>query len=83
MEASKYLTIFIGVLVLVAVVAALAPTVMNSVSGTWNGTAYVGGLGGVGGSLTSTGLGSLFGVGIFGLIIAAGVFYALWTAINK
>jgi len=83
MDANKYLGLFIGIVILVAVVSATAGTMLNSIAGTYNGTHYVGGLGdGVGGTFSATGLGSLFSVTIFGIILVAAIFYALWKGIG-
>ena len=84
MDAKAYLGMFIGVFILVTVVAATGGSLLNAISGTWNGTAYVGGLGdGAGGVFSSTGLGALFGVTIAGLLLAAAIFYAIWTLVAK
>ena len=84
MDGKSYLALFIGLFILVIVVGATAGSLLNAISGTWNGTHYVGGLGtGVGGVFTSTGLGSLFGVTIAGLLLAAAVFYGVWAMIAK
>ena len=77
-EPKKYMYIFVGALILTALVSATGGTLLNNISGTYNGTAYVGGLGGVGGAFADTGIASLFGVTILGLLFAIGVFYALY-----
>lgn len=83
MDANNYLVLFVGILVFVAVVSASAGTILNGVAGTWNGTEYVGGLGGTGGALTSTGLGGLFSVTVFGILLVSVVFYVLWNGLKQ
>ena len=77
-DPKKYMTIFLGALILTALVGATGATLLNNIAGTNNGTDYVGGLGGVGGAFESTGLASLFGVAILGLLFAVFIFYALY-----
>lgn len=65
MDANKYMTMFIGALVLVALVSATAGTLLT----------YFGNLST---AFSSTGISAIFGAGILGLIFAAGIFYALY-----
>lgn len=69
MDANKYLTVFIGIIVLVAVVSATAGTMLTNVAG-------------LNTTFQATGLGSLFSVSIFGIIIVAAIFYALYKGLS-
>jgi len=70
MDVQKYLGAFIGVLILIAIVSATAGTLLTNAA-TLNTT------------FASTGLGSLFSVTIFGVILVAGIFYAVWKGVKS
>lgn len=65
MDAKKYLGMFIGVIILVAVVSATAGSLLTNLTA-------------LNGTFAATGLGTLFSASIIGLLLAAGVFYAIW-----
>jgi len=69
MDANKYLGAFIGIVILVAVVSATAGTLLTNVTA-------------LNGTFASTGLGTLFSATIFGIILVAAIFYALWKGIG-
>jgi len=69
MDANKYLMGFIGVVILVAVVSATAGTLLTNVAG-------------LNTTFQDTGLGNLFSVTIFGLILVAAIFYALYRGVT-
>ena len=69
MDANKYLTMFIGIVILVAVVAATAGTLLTNVTA-------------LNTTFQSTGLGTLFSATIFGIILVAAIFYALWKGLG-
>ena len=70
MDANKYLGAFIGIVILVAVVSATAGTLLTNVTA-------------LNGTFADTGLGTLFSTAIFGIILVAAIFYALWAGITK
>jgi hypothetical protein len=70
MDANSYMTKFIGIVILVAVVAATAGTLLTNVTA-------------LNGTFASTGLGTLFSATIFGIILVAAIFYALWKGIGS
>ena len=70
MDIKKYIGAFIGVLILVAIVAATAGTLLTSAAG-------------LNTTFAATGLGNLFSVTIFGIILVAGVFYALYKGVQS
>lgn len=65
MDAKKYLGMFIGVIILVAVVSATAGSLLTNLTA-------------LNGTFAATGLGTLFSASIIGLLLAAGIFYAIW-----
>lgn len=65
MDAKKYLTMFIGIIILVAVVSATAGSLLTNLTA-------------LNGTFAATGLGTLFSAGIIGLLLAAAIFYAIW-----
>jgi phosphotransferase system glucose/maltose/N-acetylglucosamine-specific IIC component len=69
MDANKYLTLFIGMVILVAVISATAGTLLTNVSG-------------LNTTFADTGLGTLFSTTIFGVIIVAAIFVALWKGFH-
>lgn len=70
MNVSKYITLFIGVIIFSALVSATAGTVLTNVSA-------------LNTTFSATGLGSLFATSIFGILLAASIFYALYTVVWK
>ena len=65
MDANKYLAYFIAIVVLVAVVSATGSTLLTNIAG-------------LNTTFADTGIGSLFSATIFGVILVAAIFYALW-----
>ena len=70
MDAKSYLGMFIGVFILVTVVAATGGTLLTNIVA-------------LNTTFQSTGLGTLFSATIAGLLLAAAIFYAIWTLVAK
>jgi len=68
-DANRYLVIFIGIILLVAVISSTAGTLLTNVAG-------------LNTTFQSTGLGTLFSTTIFGVIIVAAIFVALWKGFS-
>lgn len=65
MEPKKYMTIFLGALILTALVAATGGTLLTNIVA-------------LNGTFGTTGLGTLFSATILGLLFAVFIFYALY-----
>lgn len=70
MDANKYLTTFIGIVILVAIVSATAGTLLTNVTA-------------LNTTFASTGLGMIFSASIFGIILVAAIFFALWNGLKE
>lgn len=68
-KAQNYINKYVGLLILVALVSATGGTLLTNLAG-------------LNTTFTDTGLGSLFGKTIIGLVFAAAIFYAIYKMVT-